>query len=232
MNATWMGMWLCAAALVSSSTAVAMSTPSEELDQALRLKPHLAHGAEIFETCAACHGPDGHGAPDGSVPAIAGQPMAVIAKEIVEFRYDSRLNVRMQHFVDRHHLTAPQQLADVAAYVSSLPPRHPPPAQETPQSRRGARLFAESCASCHGPMGEANASARVPRLAGQYPEYLAEQLHDAAEGRRPGMGRDHMRVLARLSSDDLDAIAQYLTGIDPRSGTPDRARKPPYRTAP
>lgn len=190
-----------------------MSTPSEEIAEALHLKPHLTHGAEIFEMCAACHGPDGHGAPDGSVPAIAGQPMRVIVKQIVEFRYDARLNVRMQHFVDRHHLTAPQELADVAAYVSSLPPRSAP-APETPQSERGARLFAGSCARCHGPQAQGNA--HVPRLAGQYAQYLDEQLHDGAEGRRPGMDPDHTRVLARLSSDDMEAICEYLAGLAPR----------------
>ena len=210
---------LFASALVASSAALAMSTPSEEIAEALHLKPHLTHGAEIFEMCAACHGPDGHGAPDGSVPAIAGQPMRVIVKQIVEFRYDARLNVRMQHFVDRHHLTAPQELADVAAYVSSLPPRQPATVGGNSREGPGAALFADSCASCHGAHAQGSSARRVPRLAGQYAEYLDAQLHDAAEGGRPSMRRDHARLLARLSSDDMAAISRYLAGIAP-AGSP------------
>ncbi len=208
---------LSSVALFISSGAMAMSTASQELDAALHLTPRLDHGAEIFDTCAACHGHDGHGAPDGSVPAIAGQPLAVIVKAIVEFRYDARFNVRMQHFVDRHHLTAPQELADVAAYVSSLPPRTAARAAESPHAGQAASLFADRCASCHGRLGEGKSSAHVPRLAGQYAEYLDEQLHDAAEGRRPSMGSQHARLLKGMSGDDMDAIAQYLAGIAPAS---------------
>jgi cytochrome c553 len=206
-------MWLCLSAVAASSRAVAMSTESAELDAALRLTPHLDRGAEIFDMCAACHGQDGHGASDGSVPAIAGQWVPVIVKQILEFRYDSRLDLRMQHFVDRHHLTDSQQLADVAAYVSSLSPRPATPAGGSDRDRQGASLFAGSCASCHGTRAEGNLARRVPRLAGQHPEYLDEQLHDALEGRRPSMGRDHARLLAHLSSDDMDAIARYLSAI-------------------
>ena len=192
-----------------------MSTENAELDAALRLTPHLDRGAELFEMCAACHGQDGHGASDGSVPAIAGQWTPVIVKQILDFRYDSRLDVRMQHFVSRHHLSDSQQLADVAAYVNSLPPRAatPPQDSDSNRARQGASLFGGSCASCHGTRAEGDLARRVPRLAGQHPEYVDEQLQDALEGRRPGMGRDHARLLAHLSSDDMDAIARYLSGI-------------------
>lgn len=200
--------------------ATAMSSASDELDAALRVKPRLDRGAEIFEMCAACHGQDGQGAADGSVPAIAGQTVPVLVKQIVEFRYDARLSIRMQHFVDHHHLTAPQELADIAAYVSSLPPRQPssprePAPPEPVPSSRGAGLFAGLCASCHGAHAEGDPAARVPRLSGQHREYLAEQLHDAAEGRRPSMSRDHARLLSRLSGDDLDVIAEYLAAVAP-----------------
>jgi len=221
MNASWTAMCLCAALGVASGRALAISTQSAAVDAALRLKPRLDRGAEIFEMCAACHGQDGHGASDGSVPAIAGQPVAVIVRQIVAFRYDSRLNVRMQHFVDRHHLESPQDLADVAAYASSLPPRPATPAPESAATRQAASLFAASCAGCHGTQGEG--SPRVPRLAGQYAAYLDEQLHDAAEGRRPSMSRQHARLLASLSSDDLEAISEYLAGVEPeRRGTAPR----------
>jgi cytochrome c553 len=41
--------------------------------EAARLTPNKEHGKQLYETCAACHGPDGRGTLDGSVPALAGQ---------------------------------------------------------------------------------------------------------------------------------------------------------------
>jgi cytochrome c553 len=121
----------------------------------------------------------------------------------------------MQHFVNRHHLETPQAIADVASYVSSLPPREPTSAGPSARVMHGGTVFASLCASCHGRDAEGNPTARVPRLAAQHPEYLAEQLHDAVEGRRPSMGRDHARLLMRMNPDEIDAIAEYLAGIAP-----------------
>lgn len=192
---------------------VGMSTEGETLEQALHLTPRIDHGSETFETCAACHGADGWGASDGSVPAIAGQSVPVLVEQIVEFREDARHSIRMHHFADRHHLATPQDLADVAAYIASLPPRQPAPREQNSPTGHGASLYASFCASCHGRGAEGDPATRVPRLAAQHREYLEEQLHDAAEGRRPSMGRDHARMLNRLSGPDMDAIAAYLSQL-------------------
>ncbi len=136
VSTTAVALALMAAVALSPPVSVAISETSEVLDQALRLKPRLDNGAEIFDTCAACHGTNGWGASDGSVPAIAGQSVPVLVQQIVEFRYNGRYSIRMQHFADRHHLTTPQDLADVAAYVESLPPRQPPPSARIPARER------------------------------------------------------------------------------------------------
>jgi cytochrome c553 len=209
---------LCVLTALAPARSIGMSTQTETLEQALHLAPRLDHGAEIFDTCAACHGADGWGASDGSVPAIAGQSVPVLVKQIVEFRDEARHSIRMQHFVDRHHLTTSQDLADVAAYVASLPPRQPAPLARSPLADRGAGLYAGFCARCHGRAAQGDTSTRVPRLAAQHPQYLGEQLHDAAEGRRPSMSADHARLLARLSREDIDAISEYLSRIAPTSG--------------
>jgi cytochrome c553 len=197
----------------------AISTAGGELQAALRATPDLGHGAKSFETCAACHGPDGGGAPDGSVPAIAGQHRSVIVKQLVDFRHDKRINIRMQHFVADDHLTGAQALADVAGYVASLAPR----SAGTTRSASAATLtsgrdsYGRLCQSCHGPRAEGDGATRVPRLAGQHIEYLSQQLADAAEGRRPSMARDHAQTLTRIDRAELDALASYLASLTPQA---------------
>jgi len=100
------------------------NSPAErEFAAVLRLKPDAVQGEQIFDTCAACHGDKGHGASDGSVPAIAGQNFRAVVRALVMFRHGGRSDPRMQHFTDRTHLSrGAQDIADVAAYVSQLQP--------------------------------------------------------------------------------------------------------------
>src|ERR1044071_1956495 len=91
-----------------------------ELIEAARLTPNLPTGADLFETCAACHGRDGLGTSDGTVPAIAGQHGSVLLKQLVDFRHNQRWDERMQHFSDQHHLAGAQELTHVTAYIAGL----------------------------------------------------------------------------------------------------------------
>lgn len=67
-----------------------------------------------------------------------------------------------------------------------------------------------ACATCHGPdlMGLAD----VPGIAGRSPSYLVRQLYDLQTGARKGSSSALMQpVVANLNSDDMVAIAAYLT---------------------
>jgi cytochrome c553 len=197
----------------------AISTAGGELQAALRATPDPGRGAKLFETCAACHGTDGGGAPDGSVPAIAGQHRSVIVKQLIDFRHDKRINIRMQHFVADDHLAGAQALADVAGYVASLAPQSAlaPPSAPPETLASGRNAYGRLCQSCHGARAEGDGATRVPRLAGQHVEYLSQQLADAAEGRRPSMAPDHARTLQRLDRPELGALAAYLASLKPQA---------------
>ena len=73
-----------------STAAQGVSALRQELTEAQRSKPNLDRGAELFETCAACHGPDGGGTRDGQVPRIAAQHRSVLIKQLVDYRHDRR----------------------------------------------------------------------------------------------------------------------------------------------
>ena len=188
-----------------------------EYRNAMRLEPDLPHGAELFSTCAACHGADGLGAMDGSVPAVAGQHVSVLVKQLVDFRHDRRWGDRMRNFASQHHLGTAQDLLDVAAYAESLP-RWPPLAGGTGDGsaqHTGFVIYQRDCAACHGPLGLGEARRIRPRLAGQHYLYLLRQLDETADRMRPGMDVEHVKLIGAMSSEQRQAVADYLSRLSP-----------------
>jgi cytochrome c553 len=66
--------------------------------------PNWQSGQKAYEICAACHGPDGSGTDDGYIPIIAAQHYRYVTRTLVAYRYAQRMDPRMEHFVDKHHL--------------------------------------------------------------------------------------------------------------------------------
>jgi cytochrome c553 len=207
---------LNATMLLSSALTHAGPTARDEYDSVLVRIPDRLHGEILYGNCARCHGTNGAGAHDGSVPAIAGQHFRVLARQLVDYRHDKRWDARMEHFADTPYVIATQDLADVADYISSLKPTGPGVGADGEQVAHGARVYAQRCASCHGEQGGGDKLKAYPRLAGQHYPYVLRQLHDAVEGRRPNFSKAHLRLLASLERDDYVGIADYLSRIQPQ----------------
>jgi cytochrome c553 len=213
---------ICAVALGMATSAVGLPAPNavaarKEFLEAAKLTPNAEHGAELFDTCAACHAASGRGTSDGTVPAIAGQHGSVLLKQLVDFRHEQRWDERMEHFTDRHHLPTSQDLTDVAAYASSLP-RFPAMADAIGDGaflHEGASVYFRECEACHGPLGQGDVLHLRPRLAGQHYEYLLRQLGETASGYRPGMDPAHVARLRNLSPEELRGVADYLSRVSP-----------------
>jgi cytochrome c553 len=201
--------------LVWSSAVLSAPIAQWELGVVLTRNPDPENGAMLYATCAACHGTKGEGASDGSVPAIAGQSFTVLAKQIVDFRAGVRNDPRMEHSVDRRHLSFSQPVADVAFYISRLAP---PNANATPVGvnvEQGAMAYARTCARCHGEFGEGKEDTLAPRLAGQHYTYILAQLDAAVNGSRQTMVTSHSGLQKSMSRSQLESIAGYLTSLGP-----------------
>jgi cytochrome c553 len=219
-----LGTGACAMAQSPETKARAKAGSLKEFVDAAQLEPDLARGARLFESCMACHGPDGRGTEDGEIPAIAGQHGSVLLKQLTDFRHAQRRDERMQYFADRHHLPGPQELTDVAAYVAGLPrfPRTGDGIGDGTSLGEGASVYFRDCERCHGPLGQGDLLLRRPRLAGQHYAYLLRQLQDSAAKRRPGMGADHSAMLRKFSPAQLRGVADYLSRVSPDLSSIDR----------
>jgi cytochrome c553 len=70
------------------------------------------------------------------------------------------------------------------------------------------------CGICHGPTFKG--LAEIPALAGRTGIYLVRQLNDMQTGNRTGIGVELMKqVVAKLTAEDMVAIAAYLTSREP-----------------
>ena len=157
---------------------------------------------------------------DGQGPCIAGQHATVLGKQLVDYRYDRRWDLRMENIADRHNLPDAQAIADVAARISHLNRDFPIGHGDGSLVRQGADTYSRLCRGCHGVVAEGDATKAIPRLAGQHYEYLCRQIYDAVDGRRPNFSPWHIRLLARLRHDGIAGMADYLSrvgGGDPQS---------------
>jgi cytochrome c553 len=191
----------------------AVAIAKADLRAVLEAKPDVQHGASLFRTCTECHGPQGDGDASGWPPEIAGQHPRVIAKELTDFRAGVRWYDPMKRIAGRHVLGTTQDIADAAAYVSSLPMSAATAMGDGKWLAAGGRLYARRCEWCHGAQGEGSDERFVPRVASQQFEYLLRQLHDAVEGRRPNMRTQHLRLLQGDSSEDLVGLADYMSRL-------------------
>jgi cytochrome c553 len=195
----------------------AVSPLQQELAAVNRSIPNLDQGAEVFRICATCHGPEGGGTLDGQVPRIAGQHTSVLRKQLLDYRYDRRWDLLMENIARRHDLPNAQAIADVTAYIGGIDREPPIGKGDGRRLQQGAASYAQLCRGCHGVAARGNAAHAVPRLAGQHYDYLRRQIYDAVDGRRPNFSPAHIRLLARLDYEDIQAIADYLSRLDSES---------------
>jgi cytochrome c553 len=88
-------------------------------------------------------------------------------------------------------------------------------------AKHGTEAGVPPCASCHGALGEGQASGAgaVPRLAGLSRDYLVKQVDDYRQGRRHS---DIMQPIAgTLTADEVSALAAYYSELEaPRLAGP------------
>lgn len=175
-----------------------------------------AGGRSIFgENCAPCHGLGGAGRP-GGFPVLADDDWiwggkldeihATIAHGVRQENADTRTN-EMPAFGADGMLEA-AQIDDVAEFVLSLSDT----AADPEATARGATLFEENCAACHGPDGEGMREMGAPRLNDAIWLYqggkaaIVHQISRPSHGRMPAWSE-------RLSPEAIKMLAIYVHGL-------------------
>jgi cytochrome c553 len=200
--------------LLVSAAAGAATREEREFARAMAATPDVAHGATLFAHCTGCHGADGGGMTNGSVPRIAGQHRSVLIRQLVQFRGGKHWDMRMEGVANNAEiLKRPEDIADVAAHASGLIAPAGNGVGDGTNLERGAAIYQAECASCHGRAGEGDGKKETPRLAGQHAAYLARQIYDAVDARRPALSASHRKRLAPLTFEDVRGLTDYLSRL-------------------
>lgn len=179
-------------------------------------------GQALYATCAACHGANGEGNVALNAPKLSGHGAWYLERQLHLFKGGARGTHDKDVF---GKMMAPmaatlandQAMADVVAYVASLPDT---PAAPTIQGDvdSGRRRYA-TCAACHGAQGAGIAATNAPRLKGMSDWYMARQLKNFRDGVRGAHAQDaygsQMALVAGMLSDDA-SIGDILAYINSR----------------
>lgn len=163
-----------------------------------------------YAHCASCHLHDGSGRPDGSIPRLNGQRRAVLENKL----YRLRAGIMRMPVMDPYARTLmPKDITEIAAYLSVLPELASMPSSVSREERvRGASVYAQHCASCHGANAEGHDGLFASRLCGQYSGYLTRRLAEVAARTRGDADAVMQGVVDAVPSDDLQAIVAWLAG--------------------
>ena len=158
-------------------------------------------GERKSQLCLLCHKPG-----PGNAPLLEAQPAKYLVAQIAAIKtgkrtvYDGmRINVAN---------LSTRDTADIAEYFSKRPAHVGLFSPDAGKAAVGEKRVSElKCAGCHQP--NFHGTEAIPRLAGQVPSYLIQQIDDFNAGRRQHPPSE----IGAAKGDDVENIASYLSTL-------------------
>lgn len=180
-------------------------------------KADQARAEEIVSgRCFLCHGMEGESA-SPVFPRLAGQHAEYLARQLADFKSGKRKSDTMKR--QSEELT-PAEMKALGAFFANK--------KATPSNRPrdieilavGRYIFSQgnsfsglpSCASCHGAKGLG--TPLLPRLAGQHPRYIEDQLGQFNKRERTNDNAVMHTVASKLSELETHAVAEYIATLE------------------
>ena len=186
------------AALTTSLAVYAQTDPAQ-----------LAAAREKAQVCVACHGPDGN-SQNPDYPILAGQSWRYIYIELRDFKEGRRSDPQMSP------MAATLSQEDMIALGNFFAAQKPAPIKFQADGAKveAGRKTSDAvlCPMCH--LGGFVGQNEIPRVAGQYPQYVKKQLQDFKARRRTNDAGNMTSVAATLSDTDIENLSQYIANIN------------------
>jgi len=177
-----------------------------------------AHAESLaVRNCTWCHGASARGYTPA--PSLAGQRYQYLRKELADFHARTRDNPFSRQYMWGAAANLGAGTArDLAAYFSALPPKAANDGDRELVAM-GRAIYQEgkpeanivACVVCHGPNAEG--VAQIPRLGGLAYTYLKRRLEQWGEGYHAAAGPPMPDIAGKLSPEQVEALASYLSFI-------------------
>jgi len=207
-----------------SHAAEAVAKPDAAKGEQLYVNGDMARGVIA---CASCHGEAGNSVIPIN-PNLSGQPYEYLVKQLLDFKPKGDHEPVRKGANGAPSLMAPmaaplteEDIRNVAYYLSMQPLNKDtaPSATNEETMERGQSIWrggiasrgVPACAGCHAPNG-AGVPGKYPRIGGQHPDYLAEQLRLFRSGDRAN-STEMFDIADRMSDRDIAAVADYAAGL-------------------
>ena len=169
-----------------------------------------------YAACETCHGAAGDAPIPGMMaPKLAGLDARYIVKQLHDFKYGRRT------FDAMNTLAQSLSEAEIEADAEYLAAQIRTPGEVTDKmlAEKGEAIIKHgindqgvpACANCHN--DGVTGTFRYPRLAGQQPDYVINQLTHFKSGERHNDFGYMSRVAMRLTEGEMKAVAEYISGL-------------------
>lgn len=170
---------------------------------------------EKLQLCAGCHGPDGNSVIPQN-PRLAGLHEEYLEQQMADFKSGARKSVVMAAIAST---LDDKSIDDLADYFSEQKPAKGPPV-DAKLAAQGKAIYDEgiagnavpACSGCHNDDG--SGTDKYPRLAGQHPAYVADQMLRFKSGERANDAKSVMRAVAkRMNENEIKAVSEYVATL-------------------
>jgi cytochrome c oxidase subunit 2 len=184
-----------------------------------------AQGQAFYAVCAACHGQNGEGNVALNAPKLAGQEDWYTRRQIGYFKSGVRGTQAGDLYGPQmapmaNTLATDAMVANVAAYIESLPDTPATPTITNGDVANGQALFEPTCGVCHNERGEGIWAVNAPKLAGMSDWYLVRQLRYFKDGVRGTHPQDEygfqMTSMVQALKDDqaINDVVAYINTLE------------------
>src|SRR6266851_5153660 len=160
------------------------------------------------ETCFACHGPDGN-SQNPDYPILAGQTWRYVYIELKDFKEGRRSDPQMSPIAATLSQEDMIALGNYFAAQKPLPIKFQADGAKVEAGRKTSDRVL--CPMCHG--GGFVGENEIPRVAGQWPQYVKKQLEDFKTRRRTNDAGNMTSVAATLSDADIENLSHYIGNL-------------------
>ena len=171
-----------------------------------------SHAAADHARCIACHGTDGMGYGNFSIPIIAGIPAVHIEEALFAYKDGARRCNHVPLMCETASAISDEEVAEVAAYFGAQKRISSEQSYAADKAAAGKLVHEQMCKGCHVPPGDPDvADAFGIPLHGQRGWYLRYALESYLDGSRENLLPAMADKLSKLKEGDLENLIHYYT---------------------